>query len=558
MLSLFASPAFAGTTPLLYAIVTDQSLAPSFQPLADFHATHGCPAEVHTLQEIRIFYPVAFDDAERVRLWLRDMANTRGLFWVLIGGDATVVPMRQVLVRAGVSNPPGTMLYTDAYYSCLDGTWNDDGDGIFGEQPEDGGVEVPDLRVGRAPVRTPVEAQAFVAKMIAANFGIDREAPLRALLAANVFELPPLTMIDKAERAEQLAAILATRAGTHTVRLYQNAGAWPGSYPENAASVLDSLSARTDLAILDGQGGIGLFQAGAYPADLLNDAQFAALSNPAPGVAFFVSAYTTVPGASVGRGMILAPGGAAAVLGTSDAQFITIAGDIAERFVKAVINLHAETVGDAWVVAAAPLFPGSESPRLSTLGLVLFGDPRLPMPGSAEPIVPLRLSLVESSTAPGEAHLSWFAADAAGAALVERRTNDSEWSVLGEANALGQGSYTYVDRVPDAGRYGYRLRIGGDVSEEAWLDVPVASLSLAGFRPNPAGAARTVHFTLATSEPATLTVVDVRGRTVARHEVGATPGPHAVDLGGGIAPGVYWLRLAQGDAVRQTRGVVAH
>jgi hypothetical protein len=494
-----------------------------------------------------------------VRLWIKGVAASGALRWVLLGGDAMLVPMRQVLVRAGVSNPPGTLLYTDAYYSCLQGTWNADGDSLFGEQPEDGGVEVPELRVGRAPVRTPEEAQAFVAKTIAAHAAIDRAAPLHALLAANIFTLPPFTVIDKAVNAERLAAILETRPGTHAVRLYLNSGAWPGSYPENAASVHDSLQAGFDLAMLDGEGGTGLFQAGSYPADLLNDTQFAALSNPAPGIAFFISAFTNTPGpTSVGRGMILAPGGAAAVLGTTDAQFLSIGESVAESFTRAVIDLHAETVGDAWAIAAAPLFPGSESPRLSTLGLVLFGDPRLPMPGSAEPAVPSRLSLVESSSVPGEAHLSWFAADADGAALVERRTNDSEWSVLGEAHALGQGSYEYVDRVSQAGRYGYRLRIGGDVSAEAWLEVPVATLALAGFRPNPASALRTVSFSLASNEPATLQLIDVRGRAVARRDVGGLgPGPHAIDLGGELKPGVYWMRLTQGAAVLLTRGVVA-
>jgi len=555
-LCVLASPVLAGSVPLDYAIVTDQALAPSFQPLADYHSAHGHPAEVHTRQEIQALYPVAFDDAERVRLWIKDMATARGLAWVLIGGDASVVPMRQVLVRA-TAIPP--MLYTDAYYACLDGTWDADGDGIYGEQPEDGGQETPQLRVGRAPVLTPAEAQAFVAKTLAAHAAIDRAAPLDALLAANVIELGP-TVIDRAQAGEVQASILATRPGTHAVRLYQNSGAWPGSFPENAASVYDSLGAGCDLAILNGQGGVGLFQAGSYPADLLNDAQFASLANPAPGVAFFNSAYATVPGpTSVGRGMILAPGGAAAVLGQTDVQFTSLGDAGAESFLKAAILQHKATVGEAWAVAATPLYPGVESARLSTLGLTLFGDPLLPMPGSAEVPVPLRLSLVESSVSAGEARLSWYAAEASGAARVERRTTGEDWSVIGEARASGQGSFDYVDHVA-AGQYGYRLRIGSDVSDATWLDVPaaVATLALSGFRPNPAGAARTVSFSLASSEDATLTLVDVRGRTVARREVGSLgPGPHTVDLGGGVKPGVYWLRLVQKGRSELARGVVA-
>jgi len=91
------------------------------------------------------------------------------------------------------------------------------------------------------------------------------------------------------------------------------------------------------------------------------------------------------------------------------------------------------------------------------------------------------------------------------------------------------------------------------------LAKPTIYFVLAGFRPNPASASRTVAFTLASAEPATLALIDVRGRTVVRREVGSLgPGPHSVDMGGGaLAPGVYWLRLVQGGVLREARGVVA-
>ena len=82
---------------------------------------------------------------------------------------------------------------------------------------------------------------------------------------------------------------------------------------------------------------------------------------------------------------------------------------------------------------------------------------------------------------------------------------------------------TYEDRVAGGGRFAYRLKLAsGDVSEEVWLTIPgaSASLSLAGFMPNPAVRGGTVAFTLPSAEPATLELVDVAGRRVDHRDVG--------------------------------------
>jgi len=89
---------------------------------------------------------------------------------------------------------------------------------------------------------------------------------------------------------------------------------------------------------------------------------------------------------------------------------------------------------------------------------------------------------------------------------------------------------------------------------------PVARLELAGFRPNPlrlSGTAR-VAFRLASSEPATLTLYDVRGRVLARETlVLPRPGAGSVALGGGaLKAGVVWMRLEQGGKVATAKGIV--
>lgn len=83
-------------------------------------------------------------------------------------------------------------------------------------------------------------------------------------------------------------------------------------------------------------------------------------------------------------------------------------------------------------------------------------------------------------------------------------------------------------------------------------------LSLAGFRPNPASGPLAVVFTLASSAPARLEVVDVAGRRVHSRVIERPAAGQRVlaleDVR--LAPGVYVLRLEQGGERLVATGVV--
>src|SRR5262249_33954211 len=116
---------------------------------------------------IRQQYVAGVDDAERVRNFIKDAYARWGTKWVLLGGDTDVIPVRY----AYTSFYGGNFIATDAYYACLDGTWNKDGDNLFGEgytdssSPGDSVDLHPEVYVGRAPTATVAEAQQFVDKV---------------------------------------------------------------------------------------------------------------------------------------------------------------------------------------------------------------------------------------------------------------------------------------------------------------------------------------------------------------------------------------------------------
>ncbi|MBI5711598.1 MAG: hypothetical protein HZC42_15035 [Candidatus Eisenbacteria bacterium] len=76
--------------------------------------------------------------------------------------------------------------------------------------------------------------------------------------------------------------------------------------------------------------------------------------------------------------------------------------------------------------------------------------------------------------------------------------------------------------------------------------------------PNPATTPLAVELSLPARAPARLDVVDVAGRMAYRRDLrGLEPGVHRIALGGAaLAPGIYWLRLTQGERVARSKVVV--
>jgi hypothetical protein len=68
-------------SPVAYVIVTNDAMAPAFQQLADWKTQSGVPAVVRTISFIKQQYPFGADDAERVRLFIRDAYSRWGTKW---------------------------------------------------------------------------------------------------------------------------------------------------------------------------------------------------------------------------------------------------------------------------------------------------------------------------------------------------------------------------------------------------------------------------------------------------------------------------------------------
>ncbi len=148
-----------------YVIVTSEGLASAFQPLVEWKTKKGVKAGVAVLDSILANYP-GRDDAERLRNFLIQAYN-RGVVWVLLGGDEDVVPVRYAYPTNTTSVPSNTnQQICDLYFSDVDGEWDLDNDGVWGEPQHDRPDIYPDLFVGRVPASDAAEASAFVEKLL--------------------------------------------------------------------------------------------------------------------------------------------------------------------------------------------------------------------------------------------------------------------------------------------------------------------------------------------------------------------------------------------------------
>ena len=144
-----------------YLLITDPSLEMGFQDLIDFKNSCGYTVEVVYVSDIYSTYP-GIDNQEKIRYCITDYFYTASTAFVLLGGDTEIIPHRGLWATlAGETDPD---IPADLYYSALDGNWDSDGDGNYGESGESDLVS--ELAIGRASVSDVIEAYNFTYKQM--------------------------------------------------------------------------------------------------------------------------------------------------------------------------------------------------------------------------------------------------------------------------------------------------------------------------------------------------------------------------------------------------------
>lgn len=195
-----------------YVIITTEALQEAFAELVTFEASRGLRTEVVLLSEIQATYD-GDDNPERIRNFIIDAYQNWGTDFVLLGGDHNVIPVRNLYVATGAYSDhfPG-----DCYYEGLDGTWNDDDDGYWGE-PNEYDL-IGEVAVGRASVGNTTELTHWLHKN------------------AMYTEQPVVAEIEKAFFAGELMDGLPTWGGDCMDEVKDSTSAhgyWTSGYPDS-------------------------------------------------------------------------------------------------------------------------------------------------------------------------------------------------------------------------------------------------------------------------------------------------------------------------------------
>lgn len=583
--ALLGSSAFANTLPpgpvmghpAEYVIVTPGAFAGPFHALARWKTRSGIPTTVRTLESILSNYPGGRDAAESVRMFLQDAHAQWGTRWVLLGGLPPLVPARRV--PATVARGQEVDLVTDLYFGALQGDWDADGDGIFGEpyrSADDPGDAVDlhqDVWVGRAPVRTVAEARDFVTKVM--QTPTDPQAPSRMLLGAVViFPYPWVpgspVVVDFAPDAEQIAAEVAGLSGVEIQRLYQNYTdpRWPDASELTRASLLGALRAGADFLVTENWGDQLAMNSG---RDSVTAADLASLTDAARPTQAWITASSSgnfegdCLAAAFVRG---ATGGAATCVAPSAPMYFGPNQISLKDYVAALYPPNMTSVGEA--LARSKSSPtlvnnsATDSPiRLLLMELNLLGDPeahlRMPVTTPLQVSFPAEVGAgprgfdveVEADGAVPGARVCAMLGDRALAIA----TTDASGRAHLEFPEGSAGNADLTVTAPDGARFEGSLAVGAVTA--------VAPGVTAGFRfdlpqPNPAfGAAR---FAGVSEAPAALDLFDVGGRRVRSFAI--APGAFALrwDLrdtaGRPVAPGLYLARLVSPQGVTTRRLLV--
>ncbi|MBN1885080.1 MAG: T9SS type A sorting domain-containing protein [Candidatus Krumholzibacteriota bacterium] len=581
--------AASGPDDYEYLIVTRDSLRDALVPFRDHHTRRGMRTRIRSVEQIEALFP-GVDTAERIRNAIIHEYVNSGITHVLLAGDSDgppgnvkPVPHRSFYCHVPDEHDEEFNLPADVYYAALDGDWNADGDGRWGEEGEEDFF--PEIAVGRACVRYPSDAARFADKAMLYGSAPVAGQVRRALLLGELLKdhpetwgadeleelvgacthndlatagIPPdweiATLFDRDEYWNKEDAWPIINGGTHWV-------AHSGHCMTDAALKFTSSDVRDTKFTNDGVSAnlviiatVGCYAAAFDNRNPLGDYGFDCIAEKMVdirhcAVAFFGNS----------RAGFLDPGT------TSSTSHLYL-----REFFDAVFGEGYHTLGDAVRRCKEEIVPWialsdtsrADEFRYDYYQLTLLGDPAL----DAWTDTPRAMSVTHpASIDRWEESMVVLAPNVPGALAV--LYHDGVAYARGVGTPLGYILLRRTRPFPDSlveleldvsahNRYTYRdtIAITGTTGIE---DAPPAA-SLATNAPNPFNPSTVIRFTLDTERFVDLRVYDVAGREVDRLVACRLPaGPHDVTWRPShLSSGIYLYVLRAGDRLLSGKAVL--
>ncbi|HEX9751648.1 MAG TPA: C25 family cysteine peptidase [candidate division Zixibacteria bacterium] len=569
-----------------YVVITKSAFKNTLRPLAEWKARRGLAAGVATIEAIVAQYG-GEDQAAQIRNYIA-AAHSQGLKWVVLGGDETVVPIRYAY--AGFDSDPGSpynLQVCDLYFVELNGDWDADGDGIYGEISGDNPQIYPELYVGRLLFSTAAEANTIVQKIIAYERGpLDDSYLTKSLhICADqmrdwsgggqhqlVADAGPSYWSDDltsmVENPSGDAPAPSAPSGADLPGLLSAGAGWVNYYVHGSHDRFVVRSSGLNESALsyvftfgtvgDGNGHLNTIPAtprpGIHVSAACDQGAFDTDSPPMSG--------STAE--CVAERLLLTPlGGAVAFIGQSRWGWVSSSWKLSQKFYQYVADGQTPNHVGVYQTLAKLAYPGY---RDLIYGNNLHGDPEMPVwkdrprsltveaPSSFFPGYGLGTVTVREGDSPVAGALVtvagsegvWNAGVTGGSGSV-----DIDWAMPSDHDIIITASKPehrlVVDTIP--------VSIITDVNDGD--KIRPERFSLGANYPNPFNAGTVIPFELAASDRVSLAVYNVLGhkvRTLCDQTESA--GAHRVafdgndDNGSPLGTGVYFVRLAQGAETR--------
>jgi hypothetical protein len=374
------SRAFPRTTlvnpdePYEYIIITSNDFEPTFDAFFIWKASQGIEIEIFSIEDIYDQYD-GNDNANKLRSFIIDAYQTWSssnspLQYVLLGGDDEIIPVRKFFVQAGGETG---YIPSDLYFSALDGTFDANNNGIYGEYPADSIDFFPEIAIGRIPGDT---EQDFV----------------NALNKIEQYATVPKPALEKACMVGERLDNIPTWGGDykddvltrfpeenyHVTTLYQR----DGTYSDDA--IFNAIADGT--GILNHMGHANYFiLMGMSPdtPDQMTNNEYGLIYTQGCYPAAFDEA-TSGPREAVGERLVIAPSGPMAFIGNTRYGWYmpgSIEGPSQQfdrTFFYGLFTENIRTLGDCINYSKTSLIAQVDNPyiRWCYYELILFGDPQ--------------------------------------------------------------------------------------------------------------------------------------------------------------------------------------
>jgi len=350
-----------------YVIITTDALSGIYQDFADWKTAKGVPTVVRTVEWILANTRNGADVQETIRFFVRDAYAKWGITYLLLGGDTDILPPRYAFSRfySGADEIP-----VDMYFTCLDGSWNENHDSNWGEGFYVIAYDDADLYAevynGRVPLTDPVDVQIMLDKIKSYEVAENRDYMDRLMFLGEVL-FPPtwkpgeIVSLNGADFGEFILGTSLVGVPLDVVKMFETHTIYSGAVPENRQAAIDSINAGFNHINHVGHG--YRFNMSVGDASIVtNDAL--ALTNTGKWTNLYKLNCTTCAYGfpCLAEFFLRNPdGGAVSVIGANDSAFPTASAPYMNEYYDQLFKYDAVHIGEAFAKSRLPKTPIAET-----------------------------------------------------------------------------------------------------------------------------------------------------------------------------------------------------